>query len=113
MGGKKKGGGKGKGKGKSSAESEEDIALQIEQFFRVYKKKYTEYDVAMCQAMKDKKDLFDEDQEIPAKFHIWQELGWPGTRAIMDALRDTKYKYCTSIRFWKTYCEDEGVRAIC
>ena len=31
----------------------------------------------------------------------------------MDALRDSKYKYCTSIRFWKTYCEDEGVRAIC
>lgn len=23
------------------------------------------------------------------------------------------YPHCVSIRFWKTYCEDEGVRAIC
>jgi Ran GTPase-activating protein (RanGAP) involved in mRNA processing and transport len=23
------------------------------------------------------------------------------------------YPHCKSIRFWKTYCEDEGVRAIC
>lgn len=31
----------------------------------------------------------------------------------MDALRDVKYQHCTSIRFWKAFCEDEGVRAIC
>ena len=23
------------------------------------------------------------------------------------------YQPCVSIRFWKTFCEDEGVRAIC
>lgn len=31
----------------------------------------------------------------------------------MDALRDSKYNLCTSIRLWKTFCEDEGVRAVC
>lgn len=31
----------------------------------------------------------------------------------MDSLRAVDYKHCISIRFWKTYCEDEGVRAIC
>ena len=40
-------------------------------------------------------------------------MGWPGTRAICDALREAKYQHCTSIRLWKTMCEDEGVRAVC
>ena len=40
-------------------------------------------------------------------------MGWAGTRAIMDTLRDHKYQYCNSIRLWKVYCEDEGVRAVC
>lgn len=31
----------------------------------------------------------------------------------MDALKEVKYQHCTSIRLWKTYCEDEGVRAVC
>jgi len=31
----------------------------------------------------------------------------------MDALRDVKYQHCVSIRLWKTFCEDEGVRAVC
>jgi len=31
----------------------------------------------------------------------------------MDALKEAKYKHCTSIRLWKSFCEDEGVRAIC
>ena len=31
----------------------------------------------------------------------------------MDALREVKYQHCVSIRLWKTFCEDEGVRAVC
>ena len=31
----------------------------------------------------------------------------------MDALRQVNYGHALSIRFWKTQCEDEGVRAIC
>jgi len=110
MGGKKKGGG-GKGKGKGSAPPEEDDS--IEKFWKFYKKKSAEFEVAICPIIKDKFDLFIDEQEVPTRFHVWTELGWPGTRAIMDALREVKYQHCTSIRFWKTYCEDEGVRAIC
>ena len=36
-------------------------------------------------------EVYQEEQEIPNKFHIWSELGWAGTRAIMDALKDAKY----------------------
>jgi len=28
-------------------------------------------------------------------------------------LKQVGYPHCSSIRLWKTYCEDEGVRAIC
>lgn len=31
----------------------------------------------------------------------------------MDALRVAKYQHATSIRLWRTNCEDEGVRAVC
>jgi len=31
----------------------------------------------------------------------------------MDALKDAKYPHCASLRFWRTFCEDEGVRAVC
>lgn len=85
MGGKKKAAGK---KSKNSAPPEEDDS--IEKFQKHYKKKVTEFDVPQCQIIKDKLDLFFEDQEIPTRFHIWTELGWAGTRAIMDALREVK-----------------------
>jgi len=31
----------------------------------------------------------------------------------MEALRQVNYPHCQTIRLWKTYCEDEGVRSIC
>ena len=109
MGGKKKGGGKGKGKG--SAPPEEDDS--IDKFMRQYKRNCGEYEIVPCSIIKEKYELFTEEGEIPVKFHIWTELGWAGTRAIMDAMRTVKYQHCTSIRLWKTSCEDEGVRAVC
>ena len=109
MGGKKKKAGGGKGKG--AAPPEEDDS--VDKFWKIYRKKVQEFDVPICPIIKDKYELFTEEQEIPQRFHIWTELGWPGTRAIMDALREVKYQHCTSIRLWKTICEDEGVRAIC
>ncbi len=110
MGGKKKGGG-GKGKGKGSAPDVEDDS--VERFWKFYKKKVNEYELTVCPRVKDMYENFVEEAEVPTKFHIWSELGWPGTRAIMDALREVKYQHCTSIRLWKTFCEDEGVRAVC
>ena len=31
----------------------------------------------------------------------------------MEALKQVKYPHAQSIRLWQTYCEDEGVRAVC
>ena len=44
---------------------------------------------------------------------MWEELGWIGVKAITDSLKQVAYPHLQSIRLWKTYCEDEGVRAIC
>ena len=43
---------------------------------------------------------------------MWDEIGWQGVRALMDAAVQVKYKHCQSIRLWKAKCEDEGVRQI-
>jgi Ran GTPase-activating protein (RanGAP) involved in mRNA processing and transport len=61
-------------------------------------------------------EMWGQYQETEAdmqKFHLWEQLGWQGTRAIFDALKAVKYSHCKSIRLWKTSCEDEGVRALC
>ena len=91
MGGKKKGGG-GKGKGKGAAPDEDDVSM--DNFFKFYKRKCTELEVAQSPIIKDKQELWQDEQEIPTKFHIWTELGWPGTRALMDALVMAKYQHC-------------------
>jgi hypothetical protein len=43
---------------------------------------------------------------------MWDDMGWQGIRALMEAAIQAKYKHCTSIRLWRTKCEDEGVRQI-
>ena len=83
MGGKKKKGGKGKGKGKK--DDEED--LSVEHFWRAYRKKIVELQCDSSKIMKEKYDEFQEEGEPITKFHIWEELGWSGIRAMMDALR--------------------------
>lgn len=86
MGGKKKGGG---GKKKAAAVPEEDDS--VERFWKKYRKTHVEFEVPMCPAIKEKMDAFFEDPSmVPNKFHIWNELGWAGTRAIMDSLREVK-----------------------
>jgi len=108
MGAKKKAPAKKKGK----AEEEDDVS--VDQFWKQYKtKKCPEYGVDVLKYVKEKYELYQEEQEKITKFHIWEEMGWAGTRALMDSLRMVNYPHCVSIRFWKTYCEDEGVRAIC
>ena len=108
MGGKKK---KGGGKGKGKKDEEED--LSVEHFFRAYKKKVLELQCESSKTLKGKFDEYQEEGEVITKFHLWEELGWAGIRAIMDSLRQVNYPHCRSIRLWKTYCEDEGVRAVC
>lgn len=54
----------------------------------------------------------DEEEGDIDKIHIWDEIGWQGVKALMESLKAIEYKHCKSLRLWKTYCEDEGVRAI-
>lgn len=109
MGGKPKAKAKPK---KANAADEEDVS--VDQFYKVYKtKKCPEFGVEVVKYVKEKYELYVEEQEKITKFHIWEEMGWAGTRALMDSLRTVAYPHCVSIRFWKTYCEDEGVRSIC
>ena len=53
------------------------------------------------------------DNVLCVQIHIPTELGWQGTRAIIEPMVHIKYKHCLSIRLWKGKCEDEGVRLIC
>ncbi len=81
MGGKKKKAGKGKGK----KDDEEDISAEL--FFRAYKKKVVELQCESSKILKEKYDEYLEEGDHITKFHIWEELGWHGIKAIMDALR--------------------------
>lgn len=108
MGAKKKGGGK-----KKAAAAEEVEDVSVDQFMKAYRAKVKELGVDLQKYIKEKYELYQEEDEKIEKFHLWEELGWAGTRAIMDSLRQVAYPHCKSVRFWKTYCEDEGVRAIC
>jgi Ran GTPase-activating protein (RanGAP) involved in mRNA processing and transport len=44
---------------------------------------------------------------------LWDEIGWQGVKAVMEAAIAAKYKHCDSVRLWKAKCEDEGVRLVC
>ena len=83
MGGKKK-----KHTGKGKKEDEED--LSVEHFFRAYKKKVAELQCINSKYLKEKYDEYQEEGDPITKFHLWEELGWAGTRAIFDSLRQVK-----------------------
>lgn len=68
------------------AEDEEDVSVDL--FWKQYKtKKCPEFGVDPVKYVKEKYDLYQEEQEKITKFHIWEEMGWAGTRALMDSLK--------------------------
>jgi len=59
-------------------------------------------------------DKYNEDPDDKIKhLKMNEELGWPGIKAITESMKAVAYPHLVSIRLWKTYIEDEGVRAIC
>lgn len=83
MGAKKKAPAKKKAGGK---DDEEDIS--VDQFWKTYKsKKCPELGVEVLKYVKEKFELYGEEGEKITKFHIWEEMGWAGTRALMDSLK--------------------------
>lgn len=109
MGAKKKGG-DAKKKPAKAGDADDD---SVEKFYKAYKKKYIEMDVPPSPTIKKLFENFQEEAESFKRIHTSEELGWPGVRAIMDCLKQTAYPHLGSIRLWKSYIEDEGVRAIC
>lgn len=107
MGGKKKAGGD---KKKKEGDAED---VSVENFWKFYKKKCVEYQCDVSKIIKASFEKFQEEGDEIRKFHMWDELGWVGVKAIVEALKQAAYPHCSSIRLWKTYCEDEGVRILC
>ena len=63
----------------------------VPNFWKTYRKKVIEYGFEKpSPAIKELMAKFDEDEEIPKKFHLWEELGWAGVKAITDSLTAVK-----------------------
>lgn len=87
MGAKKKGGKGKKGGKKSKKNAIDEDDKSMENFWKIYRKKCVEYECDVSKIIKSYWEKFDEDQEVMKKLHIWEELGWPGVKAIVDALK--------------------------
>ena len=84
MGAKKKGGDKKKPKAKKEGDEED---MSVENFWKSYKKKCDEYNCEKSKIIKGYYEKFQDDGEEPKKFHIWEELGWPGVKAIIESFK--------------------------
>ena len=108
MGGKKKGG----DKKKAAKDDVED--LSVENFFKTYTKNCAIYGCEKSKYIKSLSDKYNDEPDIkPHHIKTNEELGWPGIKAITESLKQVKYPHLVSLRLWKTYIEDEGVRAVC
>jgi hypothetical protein len=88
MGGKKAKAGAKKKAAKADVDEEDKT---VHNFMKYYKKKTAELGVEVVKSIKDSYELYDSGEMTEPgiqKFHLWAELGWAGTRAIMDALRE-------------------------
>jgi len=90
MGGKKKAAGGDKKKKKEG--DEEDKSM--EDFWKAYKKKCVEYGCDVSKKLKGDYDTAMEDATEIKKFHNWEELGWPGVKAMTEALKQVGYPHC-------------------
>lgn len=70
---------------KAKKDDEED--LSHENFMKVYKKKCVELGVDVSKTIKEKYELFLEEDEIMHNWHLWEDLGWSGVNAIMDSMK--------------------------
>ena len=62
---------------------------QVADFWKLYKKKVVEYEVEVSKPIKLQIDkiLIDAEQDYITKYHSWEELGWPGIKAITEAMK--------------------------
>lgn len=82
-------GGKGKkAPAKKAAKEGDEEDLSVQNFWKTYKKKVVEYGLegGVSKILKEAYAKFEEEDEKIKKFHLWEELGWPGVKAITDSL---------------------------
>ena len=53
----------------------------------MYKKKCVEYGTDQSKIIKKSYEKYVEEGDEIKQFHIWEELGWPGVKAIIDSLK--------------------------
>jgi Ran GTPase-activating protein (RanGAP) involved in mRNA processing and transport len=99
---------------KAAAKSEgEEEDISCEQLMKAYRKNCQ---TLSCEVNKQVKAAYDsewtENLTPIKKFHLWDDLGWQGVKALFDAACTVNYKHCSSVRLWRSKCEDEGVRLI-
>ena len=70
---------------KKTAGDEED--LSVENFWKAYKKKVIEYGCESSKYIKKGIEKYTDEGEKLKKFHFWEELGWPGLKAIVESLK--------------------------
>jgi len=73
------------GKKKGKEGDEED--LSVENFYKAYKKNCVLYGCDVSKIIKAAFEKFVEEGDEIKKFHMWEELGWPGVKAIVDSLK--------------------------
>lgn len=107
-------GGKKKAAAKKAGKADEGEDLSVENFFKAYKKNCVVYNTEVSKYIKAQMEKYNEDNDDKIKhLKMNEELGWPGIKAITESLKTVAYPHLISVRLWKTYIEDEGVRAIC
>ena len=84
------------GKKKAAAKKKEDDAEDesMPKFMKAYKKKIVELECEKSKCITTEFNRCDEEGEKMKKFHIWDELGWVGTKAITDCLTQVSYPHC-------------------
>ena len=84
------------GKKKAAAKKKEDDVEDesVQKFWKLYKKKCAEYECAVSKIIKEEYAKFEEDGDKIKTFHIWEELGWVGVKAITESLTAVSYPHC-------------------
>ena len=78
-------------KAAAGGEGDEDPAIVVQKFWKYYRANVKELGFEKpSPQIKDLIMKFEEDEELPKKFHLWDELGWAGVKAITDALNQAK-----------------------
>ena len=67
------------------ADVEEDRS--VDDFWKNYRKNYTMLECPKSVQIQKMFDTYCEDGTPISKIHIWEPLGWQGTKAIIDSLQ--------------------------